>query len=243
MSDDALRTWAEGYLASGGGATAMLKLAKRRSNALLAISIIIGINAAVFVTWQFTLSTNNQVLSTIMQSQFMTSNLHMAHNCYFSLVGAAFSHTSPVHFFFNVVNLWSLGSFLVTIPGIGAAHVIGITLSSAIIGNLCQLQRNPPGDRILLGASGVVMGIAAVATCCAPSAPMRLFLIPVNFPLWVFTVGYALVDSYYINSPTATTGHAAHIGGGLAGVAYYWIFLRRYGAQQLARKFLRSQHK
>jgi membrane associated rhomboid family serine protease len=149
---------------------------------------------------------------------------------YFSLVGAAFSHISPGHFAFNMLALFSMGSLLVYMPGMRATHIVAITLTSGVLGNIAQLSSHPATDRLSLGASGAVMGLAAVATCYAPWTPMNFMFIPISIPLWITTVGYALFDSYYIGSETSRIGHAAHVGGGLAGVAYYMVFLRKYGA-------------
>jgi membrane associated rhomboid family serine protease len=204
-------------------------IAAMHSRTRLAIYIIIGINTAVFGSWQYSMITDNRTLSQVMREKFLTSNMHMKAQYYFSLVGAAFSHHNPTHFLFNMLSFFTMGSLLVLMPGMRAFHIVGITLSSGVLGNIAQLYNNPPGDRVLLGASGAVMGIAAVATCYAPFTPMNFMFIPINIPLWVFTVGYALLDSCYIKSESSHVGHAAHVGGALTGVAYYMLFLRKYG--------------
>jgi membrane associated rhomboid family serine protease len=208
----------------------MIDIAKKHSRTRLAVYIIIGINTAVFCAWQYALSTDNRLVSATLRAEFMTSNVHMKLKHYFSLVGAAFSHISPGHFAFNMLTFHSMGSLLVYMAGMRASHIVAITLTSGVVGNIAQLSSNPAGDRLVLGASGAVMGLAAVATCYAPFTPMNLMFIPIGIPLWVITVGYALVDSYYIGSESSRIGHAAHVGGALAGVAYYMLFLRKHGA-------------
>ena len=41
--------------------------------------------------------------------------------------------------------------------------------------------------------------------------------------------GYTYYDTYYLDHPMSRTGHAAHLGGGAFGVAFYFLFLRRLG--------------
>lgn len=71
------------------------------------------------------------------------------------------------------------------------------------------------------------MGVGAVATCLVPFAPMQIMFIPINIPLWVLTIVYAAVDTYYLHS--TSVGHAAHLGGSIFGVCYYFTFLKRFG--------------
>lgn len=80
-----------------------------------------------------------------------------------------------------------------------------------------------------LGASGMVMGVGAVAACLAPTLPVQLMFIPIPMPLILLVASYAAVDSYFVNSTTSRIGHSAHLGGGVAGVAYYLLFLTRLG--------------
>ena len=97
-----------------------------------------------------------------------------------------------------------------------------------------KMRRSGRGNQMMsaayyqsaLGASGVVMGVSAVATCLLPRAPIQLMLIPISFPLWVATIGYAVVDSYFLDSPTSRTAHAGHLGGLVFGTFYYFAFLR-----------------
>jgi membrane associated rhomboid family serine protease len=204
--------------------------ARGHSNTRLAIYIIIGLNTAVFFAWQYAKSTNNQIVSSILRTEFITSKLHMKLKHYFSLIGAAFSHYEPSHFLFNMLSFYTMSNFLVFMPGMRAFHLVAITVSSGVLGNIAQIFNGPAGDRLSLGASGAVMGVAAVATCYAPWAPTQFMFIPISLPLWVFTIGYALFDSYYIGSESSRIGHAAHMGGALTGVAYHMLFLRKYGA-------------
>lgn len=142
------------------------------------------------------------------------------------------------------------------VPGVGALHVIGVTIGSAIAGNAAWLYhteyQSPSRDsrwssnviqsqhlKSALGASGVVMGAGAVATCLMPTAPMNFMFIPVAIPLWMMTLVYAGIDTYYLHSDSIV-GHSAHLGGAIYGVMYYLAYLRNYGGVwQMARRVMR----
>lgn len=79
-----------------------------------------------------------------------------------------------------------------------------------------------------LGASGVVTGFSAAATCLMPFARMGFMFIPVAMPMWVMTGVYLGVDLYLLGS-NDNVGHDAHIGGALCGMLYYAVFLRKFG--------------
>ena len=168
---------------------------------------------------------------------------------YHTVLTAAFSHQALGHFGFNMFALWTFGSIIAWIPGIGGVHVLSMGIGSAIAGSLAWLYHQKYRDsnsrdrkwgpyaqhgirglnvQSGLGASGMVMGAAAVATCLMPLAPMHLMLIPIPIPLWVTTALYAAVDMYYLDKGDHI-GHAAHLGGGIYGLLFYFAYLRRFG--------------
>ena len=132
------------------------------------------------------------------------------------------------------------------VPGVGAAHTFAISMGSAVVGSYAFLyhrqQKTPEpqkgifGQQIVrsgdlyqgLGASGMVMGAGAVATCLRPFTPMNLMFIPIPVPLWVLTLLYVGLDTYYLNG-SDRVGHDAHLGGSIFGALYYLVFLRRAG--------------
>lgn len=145
-----------------------------------------------------------------------------------------------------MINLWNFGTIL-GYMGVGGFHTTAMFLACGVAGSAAWAYHHAfmrhdarqdhrfPGKVIrakdldtALGASGIVMGAASAAACLAPFAPMQIMLIPINIPLWGIAVGYFLIDSYFLNTGTMI-GHAAHMGGAAAGVAYYGLFLRRYG--------------
>lgn len=83
------------------------------------------------------------------------------------------------------------------------------------------------------GASGVICGLTGGLLCYMPKLPIRQFFI-LPMPLWVgqlvFTVGTAFCMA---TGSAPIIGHAGHLGGAAAGIAYYYgvarPWLRRSG--------------
>ncbi|KAI7153141.1 hypothetical protein KC349_g8550 [Hortaea werneckii] len=115
----------------------------------------------------------------------------------------------------------------------GSTNLIGRTIS----GSNRQITRGIPGARPVgverprsaLGASGMVLGFGAAATCLAPFTSMSVMFLPVPVPLWVLTVVYAAVDTYFLDDARSPVGHSAHLGGTVFGAVFYLGFLRRFG--------------
>ncbi|KAI7302326.1 hypothetical protein KC326_g9001 [Hortaea werneckii] len=87
----------------------------------------------------------------------------------------------------------------------------------------------PRSSSSALGASGIVLGFGAAATCLAPFTSMSVMFLPVPVPLWVLTAVYAAVDTYFLDDARSPVGHSAHLGGTVFGAVFYLGFLRRFG--------------
>ncbi|KAL1303336.1 hypothetical protein AAFC00_006735 [Neodothiora populina] len=148
-----------------------------------------------------------------------------------------------------MISLRTFCSIVGFVPGIGGGHVLLLAMGSALCGSgswLLQQKEKLSSLRgstrfgnnafnsaasqtyhaSALGASGIVMGVSALATCLLPSMPISLMFIPIGIPLWAVTIGYAVFDTYFLNSNRSTTAHSGHLGGLLCGVGYYIAFLR-----------------
>lgn len=148
-------------------------------------------------------------------------------------IGSAFSHTDPVHFMFNILT-WS--SFAPAIFHLPTVHVVGLTLGSAVVaaGSWMVSQRgggpsNRMNNNYAQGSSGIVSGLLTTVTMFSPLARARvMFIIPM--PLVGMTGLYFLMDSVLMaNNASTGIAHAAHLGGGVFGILYYTVFLRRFG--------------
>lgn len=214
---------------------------------------IIGLNTAIFGAWQYAQVKKDRKVEQQLyrNATLMDENIQAGRS--YTLITSAFSHRDLGHFMFNMLALNAFGSILAWVPGIGAAHVVGLAIGSAAAGSAAWLYhvrtRKQPqpasstnrnvfagfgGSPIVrqiyigLGASGMVMGLGAAATLLMPFAPMNLMLIPIPIPLWAITAGYFALDSYYLNSDSKV-GHSAHLGGAVFGAVFYFLMLRNKG--------------
>jgi len=149
---------------------------------------------------------------------------------WWTMLTAAFSHIEPGHLFGNLLAFNTFTSYLIH-TGITPVHYAGAIVSTAIIGNSAWLFQQARKERVdgqparALGLSGVVMGLGAAASFAAPRAPAALFWI-VPMPIWAIMGAYIAWDTYMVKSPTSGIGHAAHLGGAVAGAVYYVLVLR-----------------
>lgn len=223
------------------------------SSAIRAVWTIIGLNAAVFGAWKYAESTRDSKLLRLLQQHATLSWDNMLAGRYWTIFTSAFSHTWTMHFAFNMIALHAFGSIM-AISGVPAMHIFSLCFGCGLAGSTAWLyQRKEQGNKpraptvygaqrppgvvdSALGASGMVMGAAGVATCLMPFAPMNLMFIPIPIPLWVLTGLYATFDIYFMKK-NDRIGHAAHLGGMAYGVLYYFLNLRRFGGVwQMARR-------
>jgi membrane associated rhomboid family serine protease len=113
---------------------------------------------------------------------FTLSSINFNAGRYWTLITSAFSHNMLMHFAFNMISFNALAGILAIIPGIGAFHILALSLGSAAAGSAAWLYQsmNKPraiGIETALGASGIVMGVGAAAACLMPFAPMQVCLI------------------------------------------------------------------
>lgn len=207
---------------------------------------IIGVNVAVFGAWRYAIAKKDQKLLRGLTENFTTSLNNWKEGRVWTLVTSAFSHIQPMHLAFNCITFYAFGTILATVPAVGSGHIFALCMGSAIVGSYAfiyrRLQKSPASQKSGwgpfttrredhergLGASGMVMGAGAAATCLRPFTPMSLMFIPIPIPLWVLTLLYAGFDTYYLHSHDAV-GHDAHLGGSVFGALYYLAFLRRGG--------------
>ncbi|KAK5715670.1 hypothetical protein LTR17_016739 [Elasticomyces elasticus] len=225
----------------------------KESEVLQATYTVMALNGAVFIAWQAAQSGNPQLLKGL-ERNFTASSNNWQRGRYWTLLTSAFSHRSVGHISGNLVALRTFGQALSWIPGIGLLHFMSLTLGSAIAGSAAWLwqKRRAVGtvtqgrmlrngstvyslgggsnvQEMMLGASGLVAGAGAAATCLMPFAEMQVAYVPFPVPLWMVTAGYAAWDTYMLRAETSQIAHAAHLGGVLFGVAYYLAFLRNLG--------------
>ncbi len=129
-----------------------------------------------------------------------------------------FIHASPAHLFANMLGLFFIGPTVER--RIGSYRFFVLYYVSGILGGL-GWSLIAPTDAVCVGASGAVMGVLGAFGVLYPNMKLLLwFIIPVR--AWVLVLGLVLWELHETISTPVFGGiaNAAHLMGGLAGVAY-----------------------
>jgi len=135
------------------------------------------------------------------------------HKEYYRLLTSGFLHVNWIHLLVNMFVLYSFGSGIEGATGILPMLVIYFT--SLAGGNLLALLLHKHQSYYSsIGASGAISGLVFATIALFPQLKI-LFI-----PGWMFGVAYVLYTLYAIRSQRQDVGHAAHLGGGLVGMAF-----------------------
>lgn len=169
-------------------------------------------------------------------------------------ITSGFVHMDLKHLAGNMAALCMYASICERIPGMSAIHVGAVTVGSSLCASAAQLlewhARLPlvggvARDReVAMGASGIVSAFAAIVAAAVPWHRLRIPILDVSAPIWVFVgmqvlgdvVGLFRLDELVSPrtswQPRPRVGYAAHLGGALFGLVYYYAFL--HGAESKA---------
>jgi len=193
---------------------------------------ILGINAAVFLVWNFAASNikmGNPSIYITMRRHFLQSAQNLREGRYWTLLTSCFSHQDTFHFLFNSIALYTIAPTV--LAALGNARFVGFYLASGVISNLFShywhSYARPDPNYSSHGASGAVSAAMAFSTCLEPTATFLLFGI-VPMPAWFLVGGLLAYDGYntWFDVKNGVNA-AAHIGGLAAGFAYF--FRKRFG--------------
>jgi membrane associated rhomboid family serine protease len=184
---------------------------------------LIGVNVVVFLLWQIAWGT---ILENLLVDHFLVSAESVFSLRLWTLVTSEFSHTDGVHLLFNMLALWIFGRDVA--HSVGWKHFLHLYLAGAIVASLghvaFQLMTGDPTPA--LGASGAVMAISVVFAALFPNRTLMInFFIPVPAAL---AVGfYILMDVMGLMGTGSGVAHAAHLGGALYGLLFWWWRFKR----------------
>jgi membrane associated rhomboid family serine protease len=138
-------------------------------------------------------------------------------------VTSAFIHGDPTHLFFNMLALFFFGPAMEV--GLGTIEFIAIYFGSLLAGSAWTWMEHyrDPNYRAL-GASGAISGVTSAAALFFPFSTIYLFF-AVPMPMIVFALGYIIWSAVASAGRIRDgIGHAAHLGGALAGVVIVCIW-------------------
>lgn len=201
----------------------------------------LGISASVFLAWQYAFREQGNPLAHSESwrwldrrlparalkrtQQFLEENFLLKYGDEqirpWTLITSAFSHKDLGHFTANTLAFNSLCNLLQFL--VPPLHFVGLVLTTGIAGSagwlFHQSRSKFPNRRMrALGMSGITSGMGIATAVLAPQADVSIMGFSV--PIWVGLGGYAAWDVALLESENSKTGHAAHLGGALAGLIY-----------------------
>lgn len=102
--------------------------------------------------------------------------------------------------------------------------ILGLRISRDRAAAICSDAQLRYGGSV--GASGAICGLTGMLLCYLPRLPIRLFFV-LPMPLWLGELAFALGSGYCMATGyVPSVGHAGHLGGTAAGIAYYYALVR-----------------
>jgi len=141
---------------------------------------------------------------------------------WYRMFTSGFVHGDPFHLLVNMLALYFLGQPLEMI--VGTAPFIGIYIGSLLAGSLWTwMEHFRDLNYRALGASGAISGVTTAVAMFVPTATIYVFF-ALPMPLILFAALYIGWSAWASSTGVRDgLGHAAHLGGALAGIAIICI--------------------
>lgn len=136
---------------------------------------------------------------------------------YRRLLSSALVHRDWIHLLVNMIGLISFGSSLE--QRYGPLWFLLFYGLSIVGGNLLSLYAHRGEAHRSLGASGGICGILFAHVILFPGGSLLVFPIPFPVPTWLFAILFLAIAGAGLTRGWGNIGHAAHLGGALAGLA------------------------
>eukprot|EP00455_Lapot_gusevi_P026704 TRINITY_DN2816_c0_g1_i5.p1 TRINITY_DN2816_c0_g1~~TRINITY_DN2816_c0_g1_i5.p1 ORF type:complete len:179 (-),score=24.81 TRINITY_DN2816_c0_g1_i5:31-567(-) len=138
-----------------------------------------------------------------------------------TMITSMFSHSSLWHLGFNMLTLYSLGSYFANFATTGREHFWAIYLTGGLTSSLMSVlyQRSTGLIAPSLGASGAVYAVLAALATLAPDMKVRL-MFAIELEIGTALQGLVGLDILGLILRWRRFDHAAHLGGALAGYLY-----------------------
>lgn len=142
---------------------------------------------------------------------------------YYQVLTSAFLHANFMHLLFNMIALFSFGTYLEAVFRNSFGEIYGsfyffviyfVSLFSGSILTVAFNYKNP--GYVAVGASGAVSGVVFAYVLLFPMNTIGVFLIPM--PAYIFAFLYIGASIYGVKSKFGNIGHEAHLGGAIGGV-------------------------
>ncbi|RTL56817.1 MAG: rhomboid family intramembrane serine protease [Sphingobacteriales bacterium] len=151
---------------------------------------------------------------------------------WYRFITCGFIHANIMHLAFNMYAFYMFGeaieSFFVTIFGDrGKPLFLILYISSLVVCLLPTYFKNTDNNSYRsLGASGAVSAVVFAFVFLAPTQPLGLIFIPIEFPAFIFGVIYLGISAYLSKKGGSRINHSAHFWGAIYGIVFLIITTR-----------------
>ncbi|MDG4949962.1 rhomboid family intramembrane serine protease [Weeksellaceae bacterium KMM 9724] len=177
------------------------------------ITMLVIIGITVLVSWQ---GWQNRELFERLKFQM---DAILEGKQYDRMITSAFLHADSMHLLFNMFAFYVFAPVVLSL--FSSLTFVLIYLISILAGSLVTiLFHGKEKWYSAVGASGGVSGVVFSAIMIYPDMPLRLIFLPFfDFPGWTFALVYLGYSMFGMKSRHDNVGHAAHLGGSIAGIA------------------------
>lgn len=183
------------------------------------------INGGVFLAWQFARSQwqteGNPRYYLWMNQNFTVSWNNVTNGRIWTILSSCMSHENTSHLLFNAFTYYFMAPAVLAL--LGNTSFLVLYFGGGIVSSCASLywKQNSQRSGGSHGASGAVYAVVSFFACVAPTTKFLLFGI-LPLPAWAVVSGIFLWDGYgTVTNKQTTTDTAGHIGGLLAGMAYF----------------------
>lgn len=177
------------------------------------ITMLVIIGLTVLVSWQ---GWQNRELFDRLKFQM---DAILDGKQYDRMITSAFLHADTMHLIFNMFAFYIFAPVVLSM--FSSLSFVLIYIISILVGSLFTiLFHGKEKWYTAVGASGGVSGVVFSAIMIYPDMPLRLIFFPFfDFPAWAFALAYLGYSMFGMKSRHDNVGHAAHLGGSVAGIA------------------------
>jgi membrane associated rhomboid family serine protease len=203
-----------------------IQLAKSQTRFSL-VNLIVVLNVLVFLAWRL----SSEEYLEWMAANFLVSWAHLQDSRFWTLLTSVFSHNMFWHLLINMLVLKNFGPILEKV--LGKKSFFNFYISAGIISSFCHAAvsawiLNQP-QLPALGASGAISGLVLLFAFIFPKEKILILGI-IPMPALVGALVFVGIDIWGLIGQAEggglPIGHAAHLGGAMTGIFYYYFYLR-----------------
>ncbi|KAG8701925.1 hypothetical protein FRC08_003814 [Ceratobasidium sp. 394] len=219
---------------SGDGFVARWRRRIDNTNPDLIFYAIVGINGTVFLMWAWGHENLQKFRDpaplVFMYKNFTTSLKNVMDGRIWTLLTACFSHEATGHLLVNGMSFWFMAPPVMRM--LGNSAFLALYLGGGIAASAFSLAWNAVVSHRSVnahGASGAIYSVISLFACVFPQTTFLLFFV-VPVPAWLCVSGIFAWDLYgALRRTGGMTDSAGHIGGVLAGIAFFLRMGGRFG--------------